>query len=209
MTSLMISSDRPANAVPKLSDLVLLQLLQFTWGGWVGGGGGAWTSAEGGWMGGGSPWTSAEGSPWTSAGSLLIAKTITLHPDRTGFPPCASIIVGLFNFSETPSSPQRAQDRQSPPLTEVVTLGPITVLVTDARWQHGQPQSSSAGTLAWLTYAQRDLFRDVAVRCCRSRTTKRVTTLDGSDTIVRLDLATANRLAQLAGCPTRYLRYSD
>lgn len=40
MTSLMISSDRPANAVPKLSDLVLLQLLQFTWGGWVGGGGG-------------------------------------------------------------------------------------------------------------------------------------------------------------------------
>ena len=36
----MISSDRPANAVPKLSDLVLLQLLQFTWGGWVGGWGG-------------------------------------------------------------------------------------------------------------------------------------------------------------------------
>ena len=37
MTSLMISSDRPANAVHKLSDFVLLLLLQFTWGwGWVG-----------------------------------------------------------------------------------------------------------------------------------------------------------------------------
>ena len=61
--------------------------------------------------------------------------------------PCDLITFGLSNFTER-LWPQKAADGQSPPLTEVVTPGPITVFGTDARWQHWLLQSSSAGAVA-------------------------------------------------------------